>query len=100
MRHIRTFAVRLCASVLFVGLLWSQAQPKPTPAPSPTPQTTAPVTSSGSCLADYRNLSGVVHCSVKTNYSAAPNSAQCRDGSYSFSQPRCGTCSHRGGVAK
>ena len=26
--------------------------------------------------------------------------AQCRDGSYSFSQTRRGTCSHHGGVAK
>jgi resuscitation-promoting factor RpfB len=26
--------------------------------------------------------------------------AHCRDGSYSFSQSRRGTCSHRGGVAK
>ena len=26
--------------------------------------------------------------------------AQCRDGSYSFSKSRRGTCSHRGGVAK
>jgi hypothetical protein len=26
--------------------------------------------------------------------------AQCRDGSYSFSQSRRGTCSHHGGVAK
>jgi hypothetical protein len=26
--------------------------------------------------------------------------AQCRDGSYSFSRSRRGTCSHRGGVAK
>lgn len=26
--------------------------------------------------------------------------AQCRDGSYSFSQSRSGTCSHHGGVAK
>lgn len=27
-------------------------------------------------------------------------SAQCRDGSYSFSQSRRGTCSHHGGVAR
>jgi Protein of unknown function (DUF3761) len=26
--------------------------------------------------------------------------AQCRDGSYSFSKSRRGTCSHRGGVSK
>lgn len=36
------------------------------------------------------------------NCSAAPQgaSAQCRDGSYSFSHSRRGTCSHHGGVAK
>jgi|CZKD01.1.fsa_nt_gi hypothetical protein len=34
--------------------------------------------------------------------SAAPQgaTAQCRDGTYSFSQSRRGTCSHHGGVAK
>ena len=36
------------------------------------------------------------------NCSAQPKgaTAQCRDGSYSFSQSRRGTCSHHGGVAK
>jgi Protein of unknown function (DUF3761) len=36
------------------------------------------------------------------NCSAAPKgaTAQCRDGSYSFSQSTRGTCSHHGGVAK
>lgn len=37
-----------------------------------------------------------------TQYSSQPAgaSAQCRDGSYSFSQSRRGTCSHHGGVAR
>jgi len=36
------------------------------------------------------------------NCSAAPQgaTAQCRDGTYSFSRSRRGTCSHHGGVAK
>lgn len=36
------------------------------------------------------------------NCASAPKgaTAQCRDGSYSFSQSRRGTCSHHGGVAK
>jgi Protein of unknown function (DUF3761) len=36
------------------------------------------------------------------NCSAAPQgaTAQCADGTYSFSQSRRGTCSHHGGVAK
>ena len=36
------------------------------------------------------------------NCSSVPKgaTAQCRDGSYSFSQSHSGTCSHHGGVAK
>src|ERR1700758_1423754 len=36
------------------------------------------------------------------NCSAAPQgaTAQCRDGTYSFSRSRRGTCSHHGGVTK
>jgi len=34
------------------------------------------------------------------NQPPAGASAQCRDGTYSFSQSRRGTCSHHGGVAK
>ena len=36
------------------------------------------------------------NCSVQPNGATA----RCRDGSYSFSQSRSGTCSHHGGVAK
>jgi hypothetical protein len=81
---------------------WPQAQPKPSP--SPTPQASAPATTPGPCSADYyRNSNGVcVHRPVKSKGSAVPQgaTAQCRDGSYSFSQHRSGTCSHHGGVAK
>lgn len=37
-----------------------------------------------------------------TKYDSAPSgaSARCRDGTYSFSQHRSGTCSHHGGVAE
>ncbi len=37
-----------------------------------------------------------------THYNAPPAgaTAQCRDGTYSFSQSRRGTCSHHGGVAR
>jgi hypothetical protein len=87
---------------LISGLMWPQAQPKPTP--SPAPQATAPATTPGPCAADYyRNSNGVcVYRPVKTQNSAVPAgaTAQCRDGSYSFSQHRSGTCSHHGGVAK
>lgn len=101
MRKLHGF-VSLFIPVLFLGLMWSQAQPKQSP--SPTPQATAPATTSGSCAADYyRNSNGVcVHRPVKTQNSTVPAgaTAQCRDGSYSFSQHRSGTCSHHGGVAR
>lgn len=83
-----------------------QAQPKtsPTPATQVTNKADPPATSSGPCSADYyRNSNGVcVHRPVKTQNTSAPNgaTAQCRDGSYSYSQHRQGTCSHHGGVAK
>jgi hypothetical protein len=49
----------------------------------------------------YRNSKGEEVPGPK-NCSSAPQgaSAQCRDGSYSFSRSHRGTCSHHGGVAK
>jgi len=48
----------------------------------------------------YVNSAGNVVCSPYTSNSApAGASAQCSDGTYSFSQSRRGTCSHHGGVA-
>jgi len=51
----------------------------------------------------YTNRYGVeVHRPAHTVSDQAPAgaSAQCRDGSYSFSQSRRGTCSHHGGVSR
>lgn len=57
---------------------------------------------SGSCDADYyRNSNG--NCVHRPEQASAPPSgstAQCADGTYSFSQHRQGTCSHHGGVAQ
>lgn len=50
----------------------------------------------------YVNRTGQrVHSPAHTTNGAAPPgaSAQCRDGTYSFSQHRSGTCSHHAGVA-
>lgn len=56
---------------------------------------------SSSCGSDYyRNSRG--RCVHRPQYSSSvPSgaSARCRDGTYSFSQSRRGTCSHHGGVA-
>ncbi|PKD40500.1 hypothetical protein CWO84_09880 [Methylomonas sp. Kb3] len=51
----------------------------------------------------YTNRSGkAVHSPAHSKTGAIPGgaSAQCRDGSYSFSQHRRGTCSHHGGVSQ
>lgn len=48
----------------------------------------------------YKNSKGVcAKSSTKAPAWPAGASAKCRDGSYSFSQSRRGTCSHHGGVA-
>lgn len=50
----------------------------------------------------YINSDGQsVHSPAKSITGVVPDgaSAQCRDGTYSFSQHRRGTCSHHGGVA-
>lgn len=51
----------------------------------------------------YINKSGnEVHSPAHSVNGGAPNgaSAKCRDGTYSFSQHRSGTCSHHGGVGE
>ena len=61
------------------------------------PAASAEATSSD---ADYTNVSGHrVHRPVQAASRPAGASARCGDGSYSFSEHRRGTCSHRGGVA-
>jgi hypothetical protein len=94
----RFTSVVMLAAVLFTSL---QAQ---TPQSSPTPPTAQQQQKSQPKCTDngtYVNSKGET---VKRpeNCSAAPQgaTAQCRDGSYSFSQSRRGTCSHHGGVAK
>ncbi len=49
----------------------------------------------------YKNSDGqVVKSPEKAASAPAGATAQCRDGSYSFSRHRSGTCSHHGGVGK
>jgi len=52
------------------------------------------------CGADYYvNSSGnCVHNPVIAPAAPAGATAECKDGTYSFSQHRQGTCSHHGGV--
>lgn len=59
-------------------------------------------TNSSHCGADsYVNSRGnCVHRPVASKTVPAGATAQCRDGTYSFSQSRRGTCSHHGGVSR
>jgi hypothetical protein len=74
--------------------------------PAPAPQGTQSVTNGSTQLIEqgsYVNRDGVVvHRPAHTVSGAVPDgaSAQCRDGSYSFSLHHSGTCSHHGGVSQ
>lgn len=65
----------------------------PAPTPTPAPAQDCP-------NGTYVNSAGNTVCSPYASNSApAGATAQCVDGTYSFSQTRSGTCSHHGGVA-
>ena len=68
--------------------------PTATPYVAPTATRTAPSSSGGG----YTNVDGVWVPSPSNDPTGA--SAQCRDGTYSYSQHRQGTCSGHGGVAR
>jgi len=73
------------------------------PAPVPKPAVPRPAATGGdACPAgDYRNVDGA--CVPRPTQAAAPPAgatAQCNDGTYSFSKHRSGTCSHHGGVRR
>jgi hypothetical protein len=74
-------------------------QPAPVVTP-PTPTYTAPTQPVGCPNDMYTNGAGNEVCNPY-NSPTIPSgaSAKCRDGSYSFSQSRSGTCSHHDGVA-
>jgi hypothetical protein len=64
--------------------------------------TMAPPTTTTPCTnGTYVNSAGNTVCSPESSPTPPPGaSAQCVDGTYSFSQSRSGTCSHHGGVAR
>jgi len=66
--------------------------PKPTPAPAPAPAPTP------SCTGGYINVDG--NCVPSPSNDPTGATAQCNDGTYSYSQNHSGTCSHHGGVAR
>jgi Protein of unknown function (DUF3761) len=80
------------------------SQTTPTRSSSPpqtgTPSASPPSTGGGTCSGGYINVDG--NCIPRPRH--APSvpvgaTAQCRDGTYSFSAHHQGTCSHHGGVA-
>lgn len=83
------------------------AKPVQTPAPAPA-ATTSETTNTGVNDTNLSNNNTYVNTSGTTVHSPADSTdgsvpagatAQCVDGTYSFSQTHSGTCSHHGGVA-
>ena len=74
------------------------AVPKPKTAPKSTPKTTSQAAPKpAECGADYyRNSDG--NCVHRPSDNPSGATALCKDGSYSYSQHRSGTCSGHGGV--
>jgi len=80
------------------------AATQPALAKTPPKQDTYPQSSEADLVehGSYTNKDGrTVHSPAHTRSGKAPKdaTAKCRDGSYSFSQHRRGTCSGHGGVA-
>lgn len=87
--------MKLPGIVLFALLALGAPFPSPIHAP-------AAAEARGVCGADsYVNSRGrCVHRPVRAARAPAGATAKCRDGTYSFSQSRRGTCSRHGGVAE
>src|SRR6266851_5486926 len=105
MRSLRQRLFILGWTLVLLSEPFASQAPSPTPSPAPPAATTGtkPKQEKPNCTNNgtYVNSKGQT---VKRpeNCSALPQgaTAQCRDGTYSFSRSRRGTCSHHGGVAK
>jgi hypothetical protein len=84
---------------IFALALLALAAPFPSFSDNPAAARPRPA---GICGPDsYINSSGhCVHRPVRAPKAPPGASARCRDGTYSFSEHRRGTCSHHGGVAQ
>jgi hypothetical protein len=97
----------LMAVALFASAPPTYADGKDAPAapdvPITRPKTGQPNEADLNEHGHYVNRRGVtVHSPAHSRSGAVPDgaTAQCRDGTYSFSQHRSGTCSHHGGVGQ
>jgi hypothetical protein len=105
MRRMRPFVLSFFVFLLFSFQIVSQTQTQ-TPSPSNAP-TAANNHQAKHARTNCTNNGTYVNSKGETvkrpeNCTSAPKgaTAQCRDGTYSFSQSRRGTCSHHGGVAR
>jgi hypothetical protein len=95
-------AIFLALALAAPGAHAQLAPPEKAPITKPQKQQTGPDEAQLESHGHYRNKAGQeVHAPAKTKDGKAPAgaSAQCRDGSYSFSRNHRGTCSHHGGVS-
>lgn len=76
-------------------------EPAPVDAPAPTPAPVAAPKPKTCAAGYYLNVDdNCISSPVAAPSTPAGATAECRDGTYSFSQHRSGTCSHHGGVAR
>lgn len=104
LRDTKNKARALMASIALSALLMQPfgVDAREVPKQPLNAQETSPNESDLTIHGHYLNKDGqIVHSPSKSLSGKAPAgaSAQCRDGSYSFSRHRSGTCSHHGGVA-
>src|SRR5437016_5551553 len=104
MRRVLAFLLTICLCQLLEPSQAQQTQPStPSTSGSTATANARPRQPQPSCIDNgtYQNKDDQT-VPRPENCSTAPAgaSAQCRDGSYSFSKNRRGTCSHHGGVAK
>ena len=96
-------ALLLVVSLLCGPALGSQDDPHQAPSASSATQNSPPSQTKPTCTDNgtYVNNKGQT-VRRPENCTKPPQgaTAQCRDGTYSFSQSRRGTCSHHGGVAR
>lgn len=103
MTRLRPYVLAFSLLVSFSQQIFSQNQPTPQTGNGSAASQAKPKPQQPNCTSNgtYVNSKGQT-VPRPENCSAPPKevTAQCRDGTYSFSRSRRGTCSHHGGVDK